>query len=80
MIKFTVQLFLIALVIMAIAAIEMKDLLNSAIVLATFNLTLSFIFYYLHAPDVAIAEAAIGAGAGTAIFVIAISKTERKEK
>jgi len=35
---------------------------------------LSLIFYYLHAPDVAIAEAAIGSGFATVIFLIAIKK------
>jgi len=32
------------------------------------------VFYYLHAPDVAIAEAAIGSGFATVIFLIAIKK------
>jgi len=33
----------------------------------------------LHAPDVAITEAAVGAGLTTAIYIMTINKTERWE-
>jgi len=75
-----IQVFLIILVITAIIAIEMKDLLNSAILLAAFSLVLTFLFFSLHALDIAIAEAAIGAGVSTVLFVVAISKTRRHEE
>ncbi|MBU0501803.1 MAG: hydrogenase subunit MbhD domain-containing protein [bacterium] len=75
-----IEIFLVMLVITALVAIEMKDLLNSAIVLATFSLVLSFLFFSLHALDIAMAEAAIGAGVSTVFFVVAISKTRRDEK
>jgi len=39
------------------------------------SLLLSLEFYILHAPDVAIAEAAIGAGLTMAIFIFAIRGT-----
>ncbi|MFC1568507.1 hydrogenase subunit MbhD domain-containing protein [Candidatus Margulisiibacteriota bacterium] len=74
------EIFLIILVITALIAIEMKDLLNSAIVLAAFSLVLTFLFFRLHALDLAIAEAAIGAGVSTVLFVVAISKTRRHEE
>ena len=66
--------FLIMLVILALVALEIKNLLNAVIVLGAFSLILSLIFYYLHAPDIAIAEAAIGSGFTTVIFLIAIKK------
>ena len=75
-----IVVFLIILVITALIAIEMKDLLNSVIVLAAFSLVLTFIFFSLHALDIAIAEAAIGAGVSTVLFVVAISKTRRHEE
>ena len=75
-----IEIFLIILVITALVAIEMKDLLNAAIVLATFSLILSFIFFSQHALDIAMAEAAIGAGVSTVFFVVAISWTKRVEK
>lgn len=75
-----IELFLIFLVITALIAIEMKDLLNSAIVLAAFSLALTFLFFSLHALDIAIAEAAVGAGVSTVLFVVTISKTRRHEE
>jgi len=47
---------------------------------AAVSLIVSALFYLLQAPDVAMAEAAIGAALTTAIFVIAIRKTGRYEK
>jgi energy-converting hydrogenase B subunit D len=63
----------------AFMALKSRDLLVSVIYLAVMSLILSVEFYMLHAPDVAIAEAAVGAGLTTAIFVIAINRTERYE-
>ena len=63
----------------ALMAVLSRDLLKSTIYLAAMSLLLSLEFYILQAPDVAIAEAAIGAGLTTAIYVIAINKTQRWE-
>ncbi|MFW6149819.1 MAG: transporter substrate-binding domain-containing protein [Atribacterota bacterium] len=62
------------LVVLALLALELKNLLSSVIVLGAFSLVLSLVLYYLHAPDVAITEAAIGSGFATVIFIIAIKK------
>ncbi len=56
-----------------------KDLISAAIAFGVLSLLLSLEFFILQAPDVAIAEAGIGAGLTTAIFVIAIRGTERFE-
>jgi len=68
------------MIILAIAASMFKDLVNAVVVSAAVSLIASILFYFLQAPDVAMAEAAIGAGLTTAIFIIAIRKTERYEK
>jgi len=70
----------ILLVIASIIAILLKDLLASAIALAAMSLLLSLEFYILQAPDVAIAEAGIGACITTAIIVLAIRSTKRMEE
>jgi len=44
------------------------------------SLLASILFYFLQAPDVAMAEAAIGAALTTAIFIIAIKRTNRHEE
>ena len=54
-----------------------KDLIVAVIALAALSLLLALEFYLLQAPDVAIAEAGIGAAITTAIFVIAIRATKR---
>jgi len=64
----------------AILAVWLRDLLAAVIALAGASLLVSLEFYILQAPDVAIAEAGIGAALTTAIYVIALRRTKRKEK
>jgi len=71
---------LIAIIIASLLAIEFKDLLAAIIASASVSLMLSLQFLMLHAPDVAMAEAAVGAGIMTIIFVIALAKTARMEE
>ncbi|GAI16248.1 unnamed protein product [marine sediment metagenome] len=54
--------------------------MNVVIACAAVSLIASLLFYLLQAPDVAMAEAAIGAGLTTAIFVLAIRRTGRYEE
>ena len=63
---------LIMLLLSAFFVLWLKELIASAIALAAFSLMLAVEFYILQAPDVAIAEAAIGAALSTTIFIIAI--------
>lgn len=76
-----VQVVLLVVILAAgFLAIRFKDLLSSVVALAAASLALSLEFYILQAPDVAIAEAGIGAGLTTAVFVLALRKTRRKEE
>ena len=76
-----VSLILItAMLISAIVAAEIKDLLSAAIAMGVVSLIVSILFYMLQAPDVAITEASIGAGLSLAIIVFGIKYTERWEK
>lgn len=78
------MIFIILLVIImlvgAIVSCIFKDLLSAAIVAGIVSLIAAILFYFLQAPDVAMAEAAIGAALTTAIFVFAIKKTKRLEE
>jgi len=69
----------LALVACAIFVAVCRDLLYSVVVLAVLSLLLAFEFYLLKAPDVAIAEAGIGAAVTAAIFIITIRATKRME-
>ncbi len=55
-----------------------KDLIAAAISLAAMSLLLALEFYLLQAPDVAIAEAGVGAAITVAIYVLAIRATKRQ--
>lgn len=68
-----VQLAVLSLVVVAgFFAVWFRDLLSSVIALSAVSLLLSVEFYILQAPDVAIAEAGIGAGLSTAIYMVAL--------
>jgi len=64
----------------AAAALVFKDLLSAVIASCVVSLIASILFMLLQAPDVAMAEASIGAALITAVFVIAIRRTERYEE
>jgi uncharacterized MnhB-related membrane protein len=70
----------ILIVIASVFAVVFKDLIAAAIAVAATSLLLSLEFYILQAPDVAIAEAGVGACLTTAILVIAIRATKREEE
>lgn len=73
------NLLLLLLFAMCLIAVELKDLLYAVIVLAGASVVLAVIFYMLRAPDIAITQAAVGAGVATVLYVIAISRTRREE-
>ncbi|MEA1994189.1 MAG: hydrogenase subunit MbhD domain-containing protein [Euryarchaeota archaeon] len=81
MIEEVLQIVLLCLIVStALMAITFKDLLAAVISFAATSLLLALEFYILQAPDVAIAEAGIGAALTTAIFILAIKGTVRREE
>jgi uncharacterized MnhB-related membrane protein len=70
----------VLIVIASAVAVIQKDLIAAAIAVAAMSLLLSLEFYILQAPDVAIAEAGVGACLTTAILIIAIRATKREEE
>ncbi|MCD6579250.1 DUF4040 domain-containing protein [bacterium] len=78
MIYFTIILISIMLLCGIIAAIS-KDLLFAVIAAGMASFITAILFVFLQAPDVAMAEASIGAALVTALFVLALKKTKRSE-
>jgi len=72
-------LVIIGILVSAIMAVKSEGILSSVICLGVTGALMALEFVILHAPDVAISEAAVGAVLSTAIFVIAIRKTTKKE-
>ena len=65
-------------VVCALLVAIFKDLIAAVISLAAMSLLLALEFYFLQAPDVAIAEAGIGAAITVAIYILAIRATKRE--
>lgn len=71
----TISVFLeIILIVLALIILRTKNLLKSIILLGVFSLMISLLYFIFHAPDVALAEAAIGSAISTFLFIIAIEK------
>ena len=75
-----ISVLVLLMLIAAIAASIFKDLLNAVIFACLVSLIAAILFYFLQAPDVAMAEASIGAALVTAVFIIAIRRTKRYEE
>ncbi|HWR63607.1 MAG TPA: hydrogenase subunit MbhD domain-containing protein [Candidatus Thermoplasmatota archaeon] len=76
-----VNIFVVILTVIAsLVAVLLRDLLAAAVALAAMSLLLSLEFFLLQAPDVAIAQAGVGACLTTAIVIIAIKGTKRMEE
>jgi len=73
-------ILLTLVVICAVAAITVKDLLSSAIVLGAYSFLMCLIWTGMGAVDVAFTEATVGAGVSTVFFVAAIYFTTRRTK
>ena len=71
---------LLLLVATALAVARLKDLLAAAVVFSTYSLVMCLLWLHRGAPDVAMTEAAVGAGVTTVLFLIAIGRTTRREK
>ena len=71
---------LVLLVATAIAAVFSRDLLAAVIILSVYSFIMAILYTQLNAPDVGLTEAAVGAGATTLLFIIAIRRTARREE
>ena len=76
--NFAHSVLLLLIFLSAVLALWFRNLYHSIIAMAAFSLLLALEFYLLQAPDVAIAEAGIGAGLSTVIALIAISACRKK--
>ena len=67
-------LVLIGALASAVVAVQAEKLLDSVIALAATGSFIALEFLLLQAPDVAIAEASVGAVLSTVLFIIALRK------
>lgn len=68
------------LLVTALLATFSRDLLAAVIIFSVYSLVMSLMWQRLQAPDLALTEAALGAGVTTVLFVVTLFKTRRKEE
>lgn len=73
-------MLLVLLISCALAVIRVKDLLGAVVIFSVYSLVMCLLWQHRGAPDVAMTEAAVGAGITTVLFLLAIGKTARREK
>ena len=73
-------ILLFFVVVIAVAAITLRDLLSAVILLGAYSFLMALIWVELQSVDVGFTEAAVGAGATTAFLIAAISRTTRWER
>lgn len=72
--------FLALLVATALLAVFARDLLAAVIIFSVYSLIMALMWQRLQAPDLALTEAAVGAGVTAVLFVVTIFKTRRREE
>lgn len=73
-------ILLIFILICAIAAISVRDLLSAVIILGAYSFFMCLLWAEMGAVDVAFTEASVSAGIGTVLFIAAVSRTRRRSK
>jgi uncharacterized MnhB-related membrane protein len=71
---------LLLLITTAVAVARARDLLAAVVIFSMYSLLLTLVWQHRGAPDVAMTEAAVGAGVTTVLFLITIARTSRREK
>lgn len=77
---FFILLLLGFLVVCAIAACLHKNILTSIVIFMAYSLIMSIIWIVLESPDLAITEAAVGAGVTSVLFFITLKKIHAIEE
>ena len=70
----------IFIIICAIAAITVKDLLSAVMILGAYSFFMCLMWAQMGAVDVAFTEASVSAGIGTILFIAALMKTTRRSR
>ena len=71
-------IILVFVVITAVIALRVRDLLASAMILGIFSFFMCLLWAEMGAVDVAFTEAAVGAGVSTVILIATIFNTSRR--
>ena len=67
------------LIVCAVSVSFSKNLLNSILIYMSFSLVMSVIWVILESPDLAITEAAVGAGINSSLFFVTLKKIQASD-
>ena len=70
-------ILLLMLIVTAVAALRQEKLINTVIIFSVFSLVMSVLWMLLQSPDLAITEAAVGAGVSGVLFYLTLRKVNR---
>ncbi len=73
-------IILMFLMAVAVAAVRAKHVLTAVIIYSAYSFTMAITYLILRSPDVAMTEAAIGAGVTTMLFIATLSRTTKEEE
>lgn len=68
------EILLLGLIVTAVSAVLCRRLLNTVIVYMAFSLMMAVLWSLLQSPDLAITEAAVGAGISGILFFLTLKK------
>lgn len=75
------DLLILALVVVcAVAAISIRDLLGAVVIFGVYSFLMCLLWAEMGAVDVAFTEATVGAGISSVLFIAAIFRTTRRSK
>ena len=72
------MIILVIVIILAVGALAVKDLLGAAILFGAYSFMMCLLWAIMGAVDVAFTEASVGAGVSTVLFVAAVFRTSRR--
>ncbi len=67
------------LIVSAIIVSVIKNLLGAVIIFSVYSLLMAVLWQQMNAPDLAITEAAVGAGITTLLFILTLKKVRGKD-
>lgn len=73
-------IMILFLIISSISVSVVKNLLGAIIIFTVYSLIMAILWQQLNAPDVAITEAAVGAGITTVLFILTLKRIKGERK
>ena len=73
-------IILLLVLVLAVGAISVRDLLSAAILFGAYSFMMCLLWAIMGAVDVAFTEASVGAGISTVLIVAAVFRTSRRTR